>query len=84
MNTCKYKLSTEEIQNPHLVLSDLFCSFPHSKIKELLWEWMKSAFCGNFDTYLDVEEKAMIADLYERMEKLIDAAYILHNSEKIV
>lgn len=45
---------------------------------------MKSAFCGNFDTYLDVEEKAMIADLYERMEKLIDAAYILHNSEKIV
>lgn len=83
MDVGNYRLSVEKIQNPHLVLSELFCSFPHSKIRELLWEWMKSTFCGNFNTYLDVEEKAMIVDLYERIEKLIDAAHILFNSEKV-
>ncbi|PQV59471.1 hypothetical protein CLV53_11832 [Sediminibacterium magnilacihabitans] len=55
MNAGKYNLSTEEIQNSHLVLSDLFCSFPHSKIKELLREWTKSTFCGNFNTSLESE-----------------------------
>ncbi|MBN8720487.1 MAG: hypothetical protein J0H85_13630 [Sediminibacterium magnilacihabitans] len=84
MNAYKYKLSEEEIQNPYIVLSDFFCSYPHSKIKELLWVWIKSTFCKNFSTSLEMEEKAMITDLYERMEKLIDAAYIIRNSGKVI
>ncbi len=34
-----YNLSNDELINPHLVIADLFSSYPHEKIKELMWEW---------------------------------------------
>lgn len=68
--------------NPHLVFKDLFSTFHHDESRELMWEWLKSTFCGNFSTELDVNEKVMIAVLYEKLEKLIDAAHIIYASKK--
>ncbi|WP_026768786.1 hypothetical protein [Asinibacterium sp. OR53] len=77
-----HKLSEEECQNPNLVIKDLFYTFSYDEIKVLIWEWLVSTFCENFSTGFDSDEKVMITVLYEKIERLIDAAHILYSNEK--
>lgn len=70
-------LTKEEIDNPHLVIEELF-DFAHlPEIRNLLWEWLKTTVTGDFNESLDAREKSSLLFLYEKIQKLIEASHIL-------
>lgn len=75
-------LTKEEINHPQLVLAELF-DFAHlPELKKMLWEWLKATVTGSYNTTLSKREKASILLLYEYMEKLLEANYLLYAEQK--
>jgi len=71
-------LTKEEIANPNLVIDELF-DFAHlPDVRELLWEWLKTTVTGSYTKTLTAREREAIIILYEKMEKLVEAAHVLH------
>src|SRR5690349_1276428 len=72
-----YKLSPEEVENPYLVLENLF-DFAHlPQIREIFWEFFKATITGSYPKKLSWTERNEIVCLYEYIEKLIEAAHLL-------
>lgn len=70
-------LNKEEIANPNLVFDELF-DFAHlPDVRELLWEWLKTTVTGSYNKTLTAREREAIIILYEKMEKLVEAAHVL-------
>ena len=80
MNECyPIRLDEEEINDPHLVISRFFdyASLPH--IREYLWHWLKITVSGTFsDKIMDKRQRYDLVYLYEHIEKLIEAAHLMH------
>lgn len=77
------KLSKEELEDPYLVIDELF-DFAHlPEIRELLWEWLKTTVIGSFPKKLTASERSAILGLYEKLEKLIEAVQVLQNNKKM-
>lgn len=75
-------LNKEEINNPQLVLTELF-DFAHlPELKILLWNWLKATVTGSYNKTLNNRERASILILYEYMEKLLEANHLLHTEQK--
>lgn len=75
-------LSKEEMANPYLVIDELF-DFAHlPDVQELLWEWLKVTVTGNFHKTLSSSERASIITLYEKLEKLVEAAHVMHKADQ--
>jgi hypothetical protein len=75
-------LTKEEMNNPQLVLAELF-DFAHlPELKMMLWEWLKATVTGSYNKTLSKKEKASILLLYEYMEKLLEANLLLHIEQK--
>ncbi|HCL04660.1 MAG TPA: hypothetical protein DHW64_01250 [Chitinophagaceae bacterium] len=75
-------LTKEEMNNPQLVLAELF-DFAHlPELKMMLWEWLKATVTGSYNKTLSKKEKASILLLYEYMEKLLEANHLLHIEQK--
>ncbi len=73
------KLSEEEVEDPQKVIAELFdyAHLPH--VRDLLWFWLKTTVNGSFITEdLEHRERTSILFLYEKIEKLVEAAHILH------
>jgi hypothetical protein len=78
-----HNLSEKETENPLLVFYQLFdyASLPH--LKEHLWSWLKlTVTAGYHKKYIHYNERDNIITLYEHMEKLIEAAYVLYSDRK--
>jgi len=72
-------LTEEEIQDPYLVIHDLF-DFDHLPgIRELLWDSFKIMITGDY-THTSDKQKKVLVTVYEKMEKLVEAAHIIHES----
>ena len=77
-----YQLSEVEIADPYLVIDELF-DFAHlPDTRELLWGWLKCTITGTYHKTLNSSERAAIVDLYEKMEKLVEAVHVLHENKK--
>jgi len=75
-------LTKEEMNNPQLVLAELF-DFAHlPELKMMLWEWLKATVTGSYNKTLSKKEKASILLLYEYIEKLLEANHLLHIEQK--
>jgi hypothetical protein len=72
------KLSKEEIEDPYQVIYELFDYAHLPQIRESIWEWLKATTSGNYHK-LSVSERGNLLYLYEKIEKLIEAAHIIHN-----
>ncbi|MBW0177778.1 hypothetical protein [Sediminibacterium sp.] len=71
-------LTREEINNPQLVLAELF-DFAHlPELKIMLWDWLKTTVTGSYNKTLTNRERAAILLLYEYMEKLLEANHLLY------
>ena len=78
-----YKLSEEEIANPRIVIDELF-DFAHlPELRTLLWDWLKATVSGSYPEDLTKEERISILLLYEKIEKLVEAAHILHDGKTV-
>jgi HEPN domain-containing protein len=75
-------LTQVEIDNPHQVIYELF-DFAHlPRIRELLWEFFKTAVTGNYSHDLHRRERELLVTVYEKIEKLIEAAHIINEKQK--
>ena len=73
-----HQLTEAEIANPYLVIDELF-DFTHlPDARELLWEWLKATVTCTYHKNLTATERSAILTLYEKMEKLVEAVYVLH------
>lgn len=78
------KLTKEEISDPYQVIYDLF-DFAHlPRVRELLWEFFKTAVTGNYSHELQRRERSLMVTIYERIEKLVEAAHIINESQKLL
>jgi hypothetical protein len=76
------KLTPSEIANPHQVIYELF-DFAHlPRIRELLWEFFKTTVIGNYTHELHRRERELLVMVYEKIEKLIEAAHIINEKQK--
>lgn len=76
------KLTPAEIDNPHQVIYELF-DFAHlPRIRELLWEFFKTAVTGNYSHDLNRRERELLVTMYEKIEKLVEAAHIINEKQK--
>lgn len=74
-----HKLSQEEINDPHLVFDRLF-DFAHlPDLREMLWRWLKITVTNGYTKNLyQFRDRDAILVLYEYLEKLLEAAWLLH------
>ncbi|QJB29916.1 HEPN domain-containing protein [Chitinophaga oryzae] len=73
-----FTLSLPEVQNPFQVLQDFFMQDDLYGLRESLWEIIKSTVTGNYNRELDRSTRGDMVFFYERVEKLIEATYLLN------
>lgn len=76
-----YSLSEEEISDPYLVIDELFDFADHADTRELLWEWLKVTVTGTYHKNMSSTERAAILTMFEKLEKLVDAVHVLHQTK---
>ena len=75
------KLTDEEIENPYVVIHDLF-SYAHlPQIREHLWELLKITVSGNYHKKTRIG-RGNVLFFYEKLETLIEAVHIIHQRTK--
>jgi hypothetical protein len=72
-----FRLTATEMQNPHVVLKDFFSAYHLTDIRECLTEWLYSAF------HKDEVPAINYVYLHDNIERLIEAAWLLHNKKTI-
>src|SRR5260221_5784788 len=75
-----YSLNDEEINDPYLVIDELFDFADLAEAQELLWLWLKTTVTGTYHKNLPATDRSVIITMYEKMEKLMAAAYVLHDN----
>ena len=74
------KLNPEQVANPMLVVHALF-DFAHlPQLREMLWDLLRAVVTGSYSS-LSQDEKNDILYFYEQLEKLVEAAHLLHKSD---
>jgi hypothetical protein len=74
-------LNPEEIDDPRLAFRELFDFADIDDARQLLWQWLKVTVAGTYHKELGSSEKAAILALYEKMAKLIEAAYLIQGGK---
>jgi HEPN domain-containing protein len=74
------KLSREETANPYLVIQDLFDYGHLPELRELLWHWFKTTVMGCYHKGLNRNERFDVINMYEHIEKLIEAVHLIHQN----
>jgi hypothetical protein len=76
------KLTSIEIENPIMVIHSFF-DFGHiPEIRMLMWDLLKTTVTGNYNRTLSRRERSDMVYFYERLEKLVEAAHLVHVSYK--
>lgn len=70
-------LSKEETKKPMLVIEELFDFADLEDVREMLWTWLKVTVTGTYHKELSASERSAILSLYEKMEKLVEAAHVM-------
>lgn len=74
------KLTPTQRQNPQMVLKEVFDYANLPEQKEMLWQWFTAAITsGNAKRKM---ERESLVFCYEQMEKLLEAAFFMHEQAK--
>lgn len=74
------KLTAEQVANPMLVVHALF-DFAHlPQLREMLWHLLRAVVTGSYAS-LPQDEKNDLLYFYEQLEKLMEAAHLLHKAD---
>lgn len=77
------KLSAAETEEPLLVVEELFDFADLPDLRGMLWNWLKVTVTGGYHKELSRAEKAAVIELYEKLEELIEAAYMMNTGRQI-
>lgn len=75
-------LSLEECADPQRVISELFLNLGLPIVKQYMWEGLKATVSGTFH-HLSKRERELYIILYEHLERLVEAAHILHEQKRV-
>jgi len=73
------RLTEEEMKNPWLVFLDFFECFHLNDVRELLWKWLIEVVSSPNSISSEPLERSNHFYLYERLEALIEACYVIKN-----
>ena len=75
-------LSKEEQQDPIAVLHVFFDCYHVKDLHEVLWDWLLAALSTDSGIYDRGRERSNLIFLYQKLETLVEAAYLLHFKQK--
>lgn len=76
------RLSGEEVNDPYLVLDQLF-DFAHlPQVRGFLWDWLRLTVTGGYNRKAGFRSRSSVLIMYEFMERLVEAAHILYVRRK--
>lgn len=73
-------LNPEERQDPKRVIDNFFDYAHLPQARGLFRDLMRCTVTGNYNSALSEEERTNLFDFLERLEKLIEAAHLIHRS----
>jgi hypothetical protein len=76
------KLTQEEKENPTKVIADFFSDFDLAEVRTNLAAWLECALITNNPQFADPAQRACIYVFSEKLEELVEAAYILVGKRK--
>ena len=77
MDTPWDKLDLPEKENPMHVVGDFFDYMNLPQARSMFWELLKTTVTGSFNHALSGKERLNMFYFLERLEKLMEAAYLL-------
>ncbi|MDF2186813.1 hypothetical protein [Paraflavitalea sp. CAU 1676] len=72
------RLSHEEQSDPKSVLAEFFTNYHLHDLRDVLWEWLCAGLCHDGSWFQEGLDRSNLLFLYENLEKLAEAAYLLH------
>lgn len=75
------RLSKEQQQEPGAVFTCFFECYHLKDLRELLWDWLLTALGTDNSTYSKGRERSNLIFLYEQLELLTEAAYLIHQRQ---
>jgi hypothetical protein len=72
------RLTPDQTQNPNLVLDDFFECYHLKEVREIMWQWLTSAVSSPGSHVDDHHERNNYMFFYEKMEALVEAAWIMN------
>jgi hypothetical protein len=78
-----HKLTKAEREYPLLILYQLFDYASLPQLREHLWQWLKLTVTNGYTkNYFHYNDRDRIITLYEFLEKLIEASYLIYTGKK--
>jgi hypothetical protein len=71
------RLTSEQTQKPETVLDDFFQCYHLHEVREILWQWLTEAVSSPNSHSGDHHERNNYMFFYEKMETLVEAAWIM-------
>jgi hypothetical protein len=72
------RLTEEQLQNPKLILDDFFECYHLNEVREIMWQWLTEVVSSPRDSANDPHERNNQMFFYEKMESLVEAAWIMN------
>jgi hypothetical protein len=76
-------LNKEEVTNPNIVLDEVFDYAHLPEWRFLLWEWLKITVSGTYNTESAEYDRSSILYMYEKLQKLIEAAHLIYVQQEV-
>ena len=76
------RLNDAEKQNPAVALDDFFECFHLNEVREILWNWMVEVVSSPHGISHDPHERNNHIFFYEKMETLVEAAFLIQSRIK--
>lgn len=77
---CPCFLTPEEMNEPREVIARFFEYAHLSDLRAQLWNWLSATVSGDFISDLKSHERSEIMYLYNQLQKLIEANFILNRT----
>ena len=75
------RLQEEEINNPNLVFNDFFQCYHLNEVRETMWQWVVEVISSPHSISSDHHERNNHLYFYEKMESLVEAAWIINRGK---
>jgi hypothetical protein len=72
------RLSKKDIHNPHRVFEDFFDNYHLQDVRHITWKWLAAVISSPGSISDDPLERSNDIFFYEKIEKLIEAALVIH------
>jgi hypothetical protein len=76
------KLTLEEVENPELVIEQLFQYASLPELRWQLWEGTKAMITGTFNA-MKGRDRCKMLFFFEQIERLIEVTHVMHEARKV-